>query len=168
MTSQGCWKTVATKHLKSLTHGEISTHLSSNNYCPSLPAAVTTQVTRQIPRKGAGQSDTRAHASPTAPPSSRAVQHTPPRGRAGSQKAFILRPFPQVFQQFRNTWPRSAPASLITLSLKVFASMSHSFLISAFPTPLAAGALLRLPQPRRLLSRRDRQGPQGPCFQHAA
>ena len=57
-TSQGCWKTAATKHLKSLTYSEISTLLSSNNYCPSLPAAVTTQVTRQIPRKGAGLSDT--------------------------------------------------------------------------------------------------------------
>ena len=51
-TSQGCWKTVATKHLKSLTHSEISTLLSGNNYCPSLPAAVTTQVTRQYPERG--------------------------------------------------------------------------------------------------------------------
>lgn len=159
---------MATKHLKSLTHGEISTHLSSNNYCPSLPVAVTTQVTRQIPRKGAGQSDTRAHASPTLTRlQPHCTAHTSPR-RAGSQKAFILRPFPQVFQQFRNTWPRSAPASLIMLSLEVFVPMSHSFLISAFPTPLAAGALLCLPQPRRLLSRRDRRGPQGLCFQHAA
>ena len=73
-----------------------------------------------------------------------------------------------VFQQFRNTWPRSAPASLITISLEVFAPMSHSFLISAFPTPLADGPLLCLPQPGRPLSRRDHRGPQGLGFQQAA
>ena len=77
-TSQGCWKTAATKHLKSLTYSEISTLLSSNNYCPSLPAAVTTQVTTQIPRKGAGLSDTRAYASPC-PTSRRYTSYASPR-----------------------------------------------------------------------------------------
>ena len=47
---------------------------------------------KTIPRMGAGLSDTRAHASPR--PAAAAIHHTPPRGRAGSEKAFILRPFP--------------------------------------------------------------------------
>ena len=118
-TSQGCWKTAATKHLKSLTHSEISTLLSSNNYCPSLPAAVTTQVTRQIPRKGAGLSATRAHASPR--PAATALHHTPPWGRAGSEKAFILRPFPQCSNSSETPgpvlpqllWSRSVLKSLL-------------------------------------------------------
>ena len=97
---------------------------------------------------------------PPAPPAA-AIPHTPSQGRAGSEEASILVPFSQVFQQFSNTWPRSAPASLITISLEVFTSTSPSFLISAFPAPRADGPLLCLPQPRGLLGRGDHPGPQG-------